>query len=205
MLAGKARKKAPKREKCAKSTLSYPSFGHFWAPKPFQTGEKPRKCQIDPILPPHFGPFGPKVANRVRKWVPGPSRPRGPKSPKQSRKRVKRDNFSTILTLFRLSFGLFGPWGPGTHFRTLFATFGPKCPNDPCSGQKFSQLLFFLRGRGSKKHYKTRGFEQSTPLPCVAKWLQTDLNYFRIIYGVTDTDFNYLELITGLQIQTWHY
>ena len=36
-----------------------------------------------------FGPFGPKVANRVRKWVPGPFQPRGPKSPKQSRKRVK--------------------------------------------------------------------------------------------------------------------
>ena len=33
--------------------------------------------------------FGPKVASRVRKWVPGPFRPRGPKSPKQSRKRVK--------------------------------------------------------------------------------------------------------------------
>ena len=41
------------------------------------------------LLQGSFGPFGPKVANRVRKWVPGPSRPRGPKSPKRSRKRVK--------------------------------------------------------------------------------------------------------------------
>ena len=98
-----------------------------------------------------FGPFGPKVANRVRKWVPGPSRPRGPKSAKRSRKRVKIDYFSTILTLFRLGFGLFGPQGrkgPGTHFRTLFATFGPKGPNDPCSGQKFSQPLSKNKGIG---------------------------------------------------------
>ena len=35
-------------------------------------------------------------------------------------------------------------------------------------------------------------------LPCVAKWLQTDLNYFRIIYGVTDTDFNYLGINYGV-------
>ena len=94
------------------------------------------------LLQGSFGPFGPKVANRVRKWVPGPSRPRGPKSAKRSRKRVKIDYFSTTLTLFRLCFGLFGPRGrkgPGTHFRTLFATLSPKGPNDPCSGQKFSQ------------------------------------------------------------------
>ena len=94
------------------------------------------------LLQGSFGPFGPKVANRVRKRVPRTSRPRGPKSPKRSRKRVKIDCFSTILALFRLRFGLFGPGGregPGTRFRTLFATFGPKGPNDPCSGQKFSQ------------------------------------------------------------------
>ena len=35
-------------------------------------------------------------------------------------------------------------------------------------------------------------------IPCVAKWLQTDLNYFRIIYGVTDTDFNYLGINYGV-------
>ena len=97
------------------------------------------------LLQGSFGPFGPKVANRVRKWVPGPSRPRGPKSPKRSRKRVKIDYFSTILTLFRLRFGLFGRWGRdslGTHFRTLFATFGPKGPNDPCSRARDSLPVF---------------------------------------------------------------
>ena len=108
-----------------------------------------------------FGPFGPKVANRVRKWVPGPSQPRGPKSPKQSRKRVKIDYFSTILTLFRLSFGLFGPWGregPGTHFRTLFATFGPKGPNDPCRGQKFSQHTILLIRQRIRRDQRTQRF-----------------------------------------------
>ena len=94
------------------------------------------------LLQGSFGPFGPKVANRVRKWVPGPSRPQGSKSPQRSRERVKINKFKTILTLFRLCFGLFGPQGrkgPGTHFRTLFATFGPKGPNDPCSRARFSQ------------------------------------------------------------------
>ena len=35
-------------------------------------------------------------------------------------------------------------------------------------------------------------------IPCAAKWLQTDLNYFRIIYGVADTDFNYLGINYGV-------
>ena len=75
-----------------------------------------------------FAPFGPEVANRVRKWVPGSFRPRGPKCPKRSRKRVKIVGKQSLLTLFRLRFALFGPCGregPGAHFRTLFATFGP--------------------------------------------------------------------------------
>ena len=90
----------------------------------------------------HLGLSGRKLQMEFEKWVPGPSRCRGPKSAKRSRKRVKIDNFSTILTLFRLCLGLFGlrgRKGPETYFRTLFATFGPKGPNDPCSGQKFSQ------------------------------------------------------------------
>ena len=111
------------------------------------------------LLQGSFGPFGPKVANRVRKWVPGPSRPRGPKSPKRSRKRVKIDYFSTILTLFRLRFGLFGPRGregPGTHFRTLFATFGPKGPNDPKkkSFRKGRGRYIFCRGRNVHQAYR---------------------------------------------------
>ena len=49
---------------------------------------------------------------------------------------------SSILTLFGSFLDELGPWGRealGTHFRTLFATLGPKSPNDPCSGQTFSQ------------------------------------------------------------------
>ena len=38
------------------------------------------------LLKGSFGPFGPKVARRVRNELPGPG---GPKSPKRSRKRVK--------------------------------------------------------------------------------------------------------------------
>ena len=41
------------------------------------------------LLQRSFRPFGPKLANRVRKWVPGPSRPRGPKTPKRNRKKIK--------------------------------------------------------------------------------------------------------------------
>ena len=59
------------------------------------------------LLQGSFGPFGTKVGKRVRKWVPGASRPQGPKSRKRSRKGVKIDCFSTILTLFRLRFRLF--------------------------------------------------------------------------------------------------
>ena len=88
------------------------------------------------LLQGSFGPFGSKVAKKVRNEFPGPLSPGGPKSWKQSRKRLKIDYLSTILTLFRLCFGLFGPpgpRGPGNSFRTLFATLGPKGPNDPCS------------------------------------------------------------------------
>ena len=41
-------------------------------------------------------------------------------------------------------------------------------------------------------------FELFSVMPCVAKWLQTDLNYFRIVYGVTDTDCNYLGINYGV-------
>ena len=32
-----------------------------------------------------------------------------------------------------------GPRGPGNSFLTLLTILGPKGPNDPCSGKKFSQ------------------------------------------------------------------
>ena len=94
-----------------------------------------------------------KVGKKVRKWVPGTSRPRGAKKSKRSRKRVEIDNFLTISTRFRLRFGLFGPRGrevPGTHFRTFFRLFGPWGPKSAlvaCSRHTSSQtwsLLHFL-------------------------------------------------------------
>ena len=88
------------------------------------------------LLQGSFGASGPKVGAQ-------PRRPKSRKwSRKWSRKRVKIVEKQSILALFRLRFRLFGPRGrpaPGTHFRTPFPTLGPEGPNDPCSGQKFSQ------------------------------------------------------------------
>ena len=93
------------------------------------------------LLQGSFGPFGPKVANRVRKWVPGPSRPRGPKSAKWSRKRVKIDYFSTILTLFRLFFWTFwapGPKGPGKPIFELYLQLSARrAQMTPVAGKSF--------------------------------------------------------------------
>ena len=92
------------------------------------------------LLQGSFGPFGPKVANRVRKWVPGPSRPGGPKSAKRSRKRVKIDCFSTILTLFRLCFGLFGPRGGRAQepiFELYLELSARKARSTPVAGKSF--------------------------------------------------------------------
>ena len=92
----------------------------------------------------HLGPSGPKlqVDSEFENGFPGPFWAPGPKKSKTESKKSQNRLFSTILTPFRLRFGLFGPRGtegPGTHFRTLQgSTLGPKGPNDPCSGQKFS-------------------------------------------------------------------
>ena len=45
--------------------------------------------------------------------------------------------------------GHLGPSAPGTHFPTLSPTLGLKGPNDPCSGQKFSQQngVFWVRDK----------------------------------------------------------
>ena len=97
----------------------------------------------------HLGLSGPKVANRVRKRVPGPLGFSTQKSPKQSRKRVKIDDFSTILTLFQLRSGLFGPRGQegrGTHFATLFATLGPRAQMTPVAGPRNPKCHVIISG-----------------------------------------------------------
>ena len=103
------------------------------------------------LLQGSFGPFGPKVAKRVRNEFQGLVGPRGPKSPKLSRKRVKIDHFSTILTLLWLRFDFLDRWGrevPKSHFASL----GPKRPNDPCSRPKFSQPHALTLWAGDRKN-----------------------------------------------------
>ena len=39
---------------------------------------------------------------------------------------------------------------------------------------------------------------QAASVPCVAKWLQTDINYIGIIYRVSDTDLNCLGINYGV-------
>ena len=59
-----------------------------------------------------------KVPNRVEK----------------SQRRLFFNYFDSFSTPFWTFLGLeAGPRGPGIHFPTLFATLGPKGPNDPCS------------------------------------------------------------------------
>ena len=48
------------------------------------------------LLQGSFGPFGPKVANRVRKWVPGPFRPGAQKV----QNGVEKESKSTLFQLF---------------------------------------------------------------------------------------------------------
>ena len=60
-----------------------------------------------------------------------------------------------------------------------------------------------MAGGGSQKVvrivFKTQKSSlTSKELQLVAKWLQTDKNYFRIVYRVTDTFFNYLRINYGL-------
>ena len=63
-----------------------------------------------------------------------------PKKSKTESKKSQNRLFSNYFDSFSTPFRLFGPWGreaPGTHFRTLFPTLGPKGPSDPCSGKSF--------------------------------------------------------------------
>ena len=117
--------------------FSDPAF--LWLSLPLSLLEGPI-IGILALLQGSIGPFGPKVAKRVRNEFAGPLSPSIPKTPK----RVKNKSESTVFHLFWLFFDSVltfwtpTPGGPGNSFRTLWATLGPKGPNDPCSGQKFS-------------------------------------------------------------------
>ena len=72
--------------------------------------------------------------------LPAPGPKKSKTESKKSQNRLFFNYFDSFSTLF-WTFWAPGLKGPGTHFRTLLATFGPKGPNDPCSEQKFSQCL----------------------------------------------------------------
>ena len=89
-----------------------------------------------------MSPSGPKLQIEFENEFPGSVGP-GPKKSKTESKKsqncwkiVDFDSFSTPFWTF---LGPEAERAQKTHFPTLFATLGPKGPNDPCSGQKFSQ------------------------------------------------------------------
>ena len=66
-----------------------------------------------------------------------PESPLGSHPTSRSHKIVDLDFSIPFWTFF---FGALKPRGPGTHFRTVFATLGPKGPKEPCSRQNFWQF-----------------------------------------------------------------
>ena len=86
------------------------------------------------------------------------------------------------MTLFQLRFGLFGPPAPrglGNLFQTLFATSGPKDPNDPCSGPKFSQI--------EENYFRNALFSK-----CLSGmgmlWFGRDSQWWMLGFSAKDTD-----------------
>ena len=51
---------------------------------------------------------------------------------------------------------------------------------------------------GTRHHVEQQHVWQLIPVPCVAKWLQTDINDVRQIVGVTDADLNEFRIIYGV-------
>ena len=120
---------------------------------------------------------------------PGVSAP-GPKKSKTESKRVKIDCFFNYFDSFSTPFSAFGPRvsAQGSHFRTLFfPTLGPEGPNDPCSGQKFSQgpkSLQIFEMQFSGNYFRNIFYPGRV---CPPKSLQTfemqfSGNYFRNIF-----------------------
>ena len=65
----------------------------------------------------------------------------------------ERNYFDSFLTLF-WTFGAPWPRGPGNSFSESICNFGPD-PNDPCSGQKFSQAFITKPPRGNNPYWGT--------------------------------------------------
>ena len=120
----------------------------------------------------HLGPSGRKLQIESEKGFPGPP---GPEAQKVQNG-VEKESKSTIFQLFWLFLdSVLDFLGPGALFRTLFATFGPKGPNDPCSGQKFSQSLCAFSALSLSLSLSV-GAWRPWPLskvsdPCVCDWI----------------------------------
>ena len=58
------------------------------------------------------------------------------------------------------------------------------------SRRVWTPSTFQWRGLGGKLPVSEKELVEQWKIPCGAKLLQTDSNDFRMIYGVTDTNFN---------------
>ena len=90
---------------------------------------------------------------------------------KKSQKRLFFNYFDSFLTLF-WTFWAPGPKGPGNPFSNSICNSRPEGPNDPCSGQKFSQKKGFyvfqynLAGKdGSGSGLGSRKTVPAVPVP----------------------------------------
>ena len=98
-------------------------------------------CENFCLLQGSFGPFRPKVAKIVPKRVLGDSQPGAQKVTSTVEKEPNLKN-SWFWLVFDSVLDFLDPQGresPRTLFGTLFATLGPKGPNDPCSRARESQ------------------------------------------------------------------
>ena len=94
-----------------------------------------------------FGPFGPKVGKRVRKWVPGASAP-GPKKSKTESKKSQNRLFFNYFDFFSTPSSTFGPLGreaPGTHFGLFFQLWARRAQMTPVAGKSFRKRPQRLR------------------------------------------------------------
>ena len=127
-----------------------------------------------------FGPFGPKVGKRVRKWVPRASRPRRPKSRKRSRKRVKIDCFQLFWLFFDSVFDLLGPGAERPReliFGLFFQLWAQRAQMTPVAGPGNPNMWFYRKGRKPSTLWKLECYDVR-PLGCpsyCAKPLPEDL------------------------------
>ena len=111
----------------------------------FVLGSPRKGCDIVGLLQESKRPLPKKLRTKVRKGVPGASRPRGRRSSKKVEKKLKKGRKlekNLKNSHFRLFFGVFRPRGreaPGTPFRTFFRSFLGRGLFDSCRRPTMSQ------------------------------------------------------------------